>query len=176
MRVNKNSLYYLLPFLVFLLMFLFWQRSSTHFSSTEAGRSMPTFNLPILYHSEKRLTNEDLKGKVVLVNFWASWCSACIKEHPVLMWIKEKDQIPLIGIDFEDNTEYAKNVLKKIGNPYTTIAIDENGVMSEIFGVDMIPQTFLLDAHGKILYRHLGILTQDEWKNKILPLLEQTRQ
>lgn len=167
MRLNKNSLYYLLPFLIFLLMYIFWQRSAS-----SAGRSMPTFNLPILYHSEKRLTNEDLKGKVALVNFWASWCSACIKEHSILMWIKENYHIPIFGIDFEDNPDSAKIMLKKFGNPYIVIAFDENGITRESFDIQMIPQTFLIDPHGKIIYRHIGTLDKEDWENKMLPLIE----
>ena len=173
MRVTKNSFYYLLPFLIFLLIFIFWQRSPMDFTS---GRSLPTFNLPILYHSEKRLTNEDLKGKLTLVNFWASWCTACLKEHSVLMWAKEKHNIPIIGIDYLDNEDSAKLMLKKIGNPYTTVAVDSQGVLGELLDVTMIPQTFLIDTHGKIIYRHIGILSQREWENKIMPFILEARE
>lgn len=172
MRVTKNSFYYVLPFLIFLLIFIFWQRSP---ANLESGQSVPTFNLPILYHSEKRFTNEDLKGKITLVNFWASWCSACIKEHPVLMWAKEKHNISILGIDYLDNEKTAKLMLKKIGNPYSTIAVDSEGILGNQWDVNMIPQTFLIDTHGKIIYRHIGILSQRELENKILPIIQQTQ-
>lgn len=178
MRVVQNSLYYLIPFLMILFMVIIWRgwHANQALSSPMVGKWVPTINLPILYHSGKRLTNQDFKGKVILLNFWASWCPPCHAEHPVLMMIKENDHIPIYGINFGDNPDNAKTMLKKRGNPYTAVGVDEDTITANLFGVTVLPQTFLIDTHGVIRYRYQGILDKRAWENVLLPMVQKIEQ
>lgn len=176
MRFLQNSLYYVLPLLFLLLLFISWQGSSVHLLSYSiSNKPVPAFNLPTLYHAEKTLTNRDLNGKIVLVNFWASWCSVCPIEHPVLMMIKENYHVPIFGIAVQDNANSAKKVLFQNGNPYELVAVDNDGIMSSDFDVQTVPQTFLVDAHGIIRYRYRGPLSKEVWEQKFLPLIQELR-
>lgn len=165
-----NPLYYLIPFLLILFMFFGWQTLSH--AIIHQNSVIPSFNLPLLYHPEKQLTKQDLKDKVVLINFWASWCPPCHAEHPLLLTIKKNNLIPIYGINFSDNPNNAKKMLDKLGNPYSIVAIDEDMTMGNALGFNILPQTFLIDAHGMIRYQHQGTLTQNEWENVLMPLVQ----
>ena len=174
MRALKNSLYYLIPLLIFLFLFIYGQKSSVHLlSSSDSNESIPTFNLPTLYHPEKTLTNQDLNGKITLINFWASWCSVCRIEHPVLMMIKKNYRTPIFGIDVQDNPGFATKMLNHAGNPYETVGLDSNGVMASDFDVQTVPQTFLVDSHGVVRYRFKGPISKEVWEQKFLPIINE---
>ena len=113
----------------------------------------------------------DLKGKVTLVNFFASWCGPCRVEHPMLPLIA-KAGIELIGIDYKDRPEDAKAWLAELGDPYRTVAVDAKGQTGLEFGVYGVPESYLIDKKGVIRYKQTGPLTPEIIRNRLIPMAE----
>jgi cytochrome c biogenesis protein CcmG, thiol:disulfide interchange protein DsbE len=131
----------------------------------------PEFDLPPLPGHGEAFTTADLKGKVSLVNIWASWCAACTVEHPLLMEIAKSGEVPIYGIAWRDNPERSIAWLQKYGNPYAKIGQDQNSATIISLGVTAAPESFLIDKQGVIRYKVSGIITSDEWREKIQPLI-----
>ncbi len=171
----KTSLWRFLPLGLFLILGLFlWRGLSLDpqaLPSAKLGQALPDFRLPELNEPEKLLTRDMLKGRVILLNVWASWCSACIDEQ-VFMMALARQGVPIYGLNYKDRAEDAKQWLRDWGNPYQSIAQDESGKLAIDLGVYGAPETFLIDKEGKIQYRHAGILTENLWKKELLPLMQ----
>jgi cytochrome c biogenesis protein CcmG/thiol:disulfide interchange protein DsbE len=171
-----RNIKYIIPFtILFILLALLWaELSSTRsyaFSSGLSGETIPKFSLPSLYGSGN-VTNKDLGGRVVILNFWASWCSACRSEHSMLMKIKNKYHIPIYGIVFKDDPSDAKSYLSERGNPYVAIGSDEDGITGVDFGIYATPETYVLSPEGKIIYKQIGVIDQETWDNEIYPIIK----
>ena len=136
-----------------------------------AGDALPEFSLPTLNHGN--LSNSDLKGRVSLLNVWASWCSYCYNEHAMLMKISSEYHVPIYGIDFQDAAEDARAYLSRYGNPYVTTGIDAYGETGNTLGVTGTPATFVIDKHGMIRFRLTGGISQGNWNRTIYPLIKQ---
>lgn len=134
------------------------------------GKPAPAFSLTMLDGS-KTLNQDDLKGRPLLVNFWASWCVACRVEHPLLMQLAHGGGIEIVGIDYKDTREAAETWLSRHGNPYRTIIADPQGSMGLDWGVYGVPETYVLGADGAILFKQIGPVTPEAWEQKIKPLL-----
>ena len=113
------------------------------------GQAVPTFALPNLLSSGNLLSNRDLQGEVALLNVWATWCSACMEEHSMLMKIKNQYHIPIYSIVYKDKPEEVKNWLKNNGNPYQAIGHDVNGEAAIELGVYGTPETFVISPKEK---------------------------
>ncbi len=113
-----------------------------------------------------------LKGTPVLVNFFASWCTPCIAEHPVLKQLSERNELILYGIGWNDSEEKIAAFLARQGNPYTYAGVDEKGRTAIAYGITGVPESFLLDRSGRIVYHLSGPLTEDIVRTEILPRLE----
>lgn len=176
MQLNKNSFCYILPFIILILLLSFCWRNVQSSPATVlpelTGKRVPPFNLPSVLYPGKRFTDKNLRGRIVILNIWASWCSACLAEHSTLMKIKEQYHIPIYGINFKDNIHDARASLKKNGNPYLDVGMDTNGDIATDFGIDGTPETFLIDPHGMIRYRHDGTLDDYTWEYVLLPLIK----
>lgn len=164
-----------LPFLLLgvLLVFLSFGlgRDPTLVPSPLLGKAMPAFEQPQLGQAEQRLSSIDWTGTPALVNVWASWCLACRDEHPLLMsWAKES-LYPIFGINYKDKTSDALAWLDRFGNPYRSIAHDEQGRVGLDWGVYGVPETFVIDAQGLILYKHVGPLNAQVLEETIQPML-----
>jgi cytochrome c biogenesis protein CcmG/thiol:disulfide interchange protein DsbE len=133
----------------------------------------PEFNLPPLPGYGDAFTTADLKGKVSLVNIWGSWCAACTVEHPFLMEIAKSGEIPIYGIAWRDQPDRSIAWLQRHGNPYTKIGQDPKSQAIINLGVVAAPESFLIDKDGVIRYKVAGIITRDEWREKIQPLIAQ---
>ena len=96
------------------------------------GKAAPEFSQPQLYDQEKIFSPADLKGKVWLLNFWASWCSGCKTEHPVLMDLAKSGQVPIYGMDYKDQREEALTWLQRGGNPYSVVGVDDRSLPSVV--------------------------------------------
>lgn len=140
---------------------------------TEAmvGDQLPAFRLPSMNNPKQTLTPSDFKGEIVLLNIWASWCSACAEEHATLMKIKNEFNIPIYGILYKDNAEDAKRWLANKGNPYVMVGDDANGALSIDLGIFGTPETYVIGPDGKIVYRQIGIITLELWQNSLYPLI-----
>jgi len=140
------------------------------------GKSAPAFELPIVPFPASdapplRLTASELKGKPLLVNFFASWCAGCQVEHPFLMQLAQTGTVELVGIDYKDADADLRAWLGQKGNPYAPILADLEGKVGIDWGVYGVPETFVLNADGVIVYKHIGPMTAEAWKTKIRPLL-----
>lgn len=136
-----------------------------------AGKPAPATNLPLL-SGNGEFNPDDLKGRVVLVNFWGSWCPPCRDEHPVLLEIAKDERFDLVGINYKDKIENADRFLANFGNPFKIIGFDPTGRAAIDWGVYGPPETFLLNKKGVIIYKHFGPLTAQIYKQETLPAIE----
>jgi len=135
------------------------------------GSPVPEFDLPPVQGRTLGLSSADLKGEVTVVNVWASWCTECRKEHALLMAVEGRAGVPLHGLNYKDKPADAANWLDSLGDPYRRIGADLDGRVSIDWGVYGVPETFVVDREGRIAYKHIGALTEDEFTGNILPLI-----
>lgn len=128
------------------------------------GRPAPEFSLPAL--GGGTVSSRELLGKPWVLNVWGSWCVACRDEHPVLLDIARRGEVPLIGLNWRDEQEDAVGWLQKLGDPYTVTAVDREGRTAIEFGVYGAPETFFVDAGGFVQYRHVGPMTPEIWQRE----------
>jgi cytochrome c biogenesis protein CcmG/thiol:disulfide interchange protein DsbE len=170
--VRRSRLLFLLPALVFgALALLFLVRLSSgdpsKVPSALIGHLAPAFSLPALdgLHADGQpvpgLSREDLKGKVTVVNVWASWCAPCRQEHPLLMELAKDPTIRLVGINYKDNPENARRFLGTLGNPFAAVGVDQNGRTAIDWGVYGVPETFVVGPDATIRYKQIGPLTPE---------------
>ena len=119
----------------------------------------------------QQLSPQDLRGKVWMLNVWASWCVACRVEHPVLVEFAKTGQVPLYGLNYKDKRPDALGWLEKFGNPYLQSMSDTAGLAGIDLGVYGVPETFVLDAAGIVRYKHIGPLTADIIRDILLPVI-----
>jgi cytochrome c biogenesis protein CcmG/thiol:disulfide interchange protein DsbE len=131
----------------------------------------PAFDLAAL-GGGPALARDALKGQVVLVNFFASWCVPCRVEQPLLMRIAEEEHLPLYGIAYKDKPENTAAFLKQLGDPYRAVGLDREGRTGIDFGVYGVPETYVIDKTGRIRYRHVGPLTAEVVDQQLLPLVK----
>jgi cytochrome c biogenesis protein CcmG, thiol:disulfide interchange protein DsbE len=169
--------------LVYLLLVIIFAVLAGHFAlglrrdpsllpSALIDRPAPQFDLPGL-GGKPGLATADLAGRVVLVNFFASWCAPCRIEHPLLMRLAAEGRVVLYGIDYKDKPEDATRLLAQFGDPYRGIGIDREGRIAIDFGVYGVPETYVVDQAGRIRYRQVGPITPEDYEAKLLPLLKQ---
>jgi cytochrome c biogenesis protein CcmG/thiol:disulfide interchange protein DsbE len=138
------------------------------------GKPVPAFRLAQLHASDKSISPEDMRGKVWLLNVWASWCVSCKQEHPVLIDLNRQNRIAIVGLNYKDDRGAAITWLNQHGgDPYAVSAFDADGRVGIDFGVYGVPETFLIDKVGTIRYKHIGPVTDEALKTKILPLAEE---
>ena len=133
----------------------------------------PEFTLPRLL-SDGQVTQDDLKCGVTLVNVWASWCYACRQEHEAITWLANNG-FRVIGLNYKDEVDDAKEWLVQFGNPYTAIASDIDGRVGIDWGVYGAPETFVIDEQGVIRDKRIGPVDRSYIKDTLLPLAEQIR-
>jgi len=129
----------------------------------------PQFALPSLFAGTPGFRTADLNGRVTLVNFFASWCVPCRAEQPALRQAAQAG-IGLVGIDYKDKPANAQAFLAELGNPYRVVAVDADGRAGAEFGINGVPQSYLIDRSGVIRFRLAGPLTPDIVRHQIVPL------
>jgi cytochrome c biogenesis protein CcmG/thiol:disulfide interchange protein DsbE len=134
------------------------------------GKPAPAFELPILQQPGKKFAPSDMRGKVWLLNVWASWCDSCRDEHPLLVALSKKGLLPILGLNYKDKGEDAQRWLAQFGNPYEFSIVDADGRTGIDYGVYGVPETYLIDAEGVIRHKQIGALTPEILEKKILPL------
>ena len=146
------------------------------------GKKVPVFKLPPLEGLVRKgvqvagITNGDLaKGRVSIVNVWASWCVPCRTEHPFLVQLAAQSKAPLFGINYKDGTAGARRFLGRYGNPFFAVGVDAKGATAIDWGVYGIPETFIIGGDGTILYKHVGPIDAGTIKKKLLPVIEKAR-
>jgi cytochrome c biogenesis protein CcmG/thiol:disulfide interchange protein DsbE len=172
--MNRRLL--LAPMAIFVVMAAFLavglRRDPREIPSPLIDQSAPAFRLPTLAQPAGQFTPEALRGQVWMLNVWASWCGACREEHPVLVEFAGGRHVPLVGLDYKDAPEDARQWLSRLGDPYDTIAVDLDGRVGIDYGVYGVPETFVVDRRGVIVHKHVGPITADVLEHEIRPLLE----
>lgn len=135
------------------------------------GEKVPEFNLPAVQGRTLGLSDTDLKGEVSLVNVFASWCTACRAEHPLLMNLAKQNIVPVHGLNYKDKPDDAQQWLDSLGDPYTRTGADIDGRVAIDWGVYGVPETFIVDKEGRIAYKQIGAITQKILDEKILPFI-----
>jgi len=166
---------YLIPLIVFLSLIVLFvvglQYDPRLVPSPLIDKPAPTFVLPQLKNPQQSLASNDLKGDVVMLNVWASWCVACRQEHPLLMQLANSGKINIIGLNYKDTREDAMRWLEQYGDPYLVSAFDQQGRVGIDYGVYGVPETYIIDKNGIIRYKHIGPINADVLKSTILPLI-----
>ncbi len=168
---------FLLPFAIFAVVVGFLAVGLTlnprEVPSPLIGKAMPDFSLPQLHEADKVFSPKEMAGQVWLFNVWASWCSGCQQEHPVLMQLAKGGEVPIYGMDYKDRRDDALAWLRRHGNPYPLTAVDESGRVGIDYGVYGVPETYVIDKAGIIRYKQIGPLDDDTLQKKILPLVRE---
>jgi cytochrome c biogenesis protein CcmG, thiol:disulfide interchange protein DsbE len=171
-----RRLIYLIPLVVFVAVAIWFAigltRDPSKIPSALIDQPIPVFTLPAVAGvSTPGLSDQAIKGKVTLVNFFASWCVPCRAEHPILMRLSAEKRVAVLGINYKDRTEDAARWLKELGNPYAAIGHDEPGRVSIDWGVYGVPETFVVDREGRIRFKQVGPITPAVLQDTILPLI-----
>jgi cytochrome c biogenesis protein CcmG/thiol:disulfide interchange protein DsbE len=166
---------YLAPLAIFALLVAFLYRGLSLdpklVPSPLIGKPMPTFTLTRLDNPAATISDADFKGKVTLLNVWATWCVSCRQEHETLVQLAKTGQVDIYGLNYKDNREDAKRWLSRFGNPYVANAFDSDGRVGIDWGVYGAPETFIIDREGIIRHKHIGPLTIQIINDEILPLV-----
>ncbi len=138
------------------------------------NKAAPEFSLePVPGFGEPLSTANVKEGKLTLLNVFASWCVACLAEHPTLMDLSKKGQVDILGLNYKDQPEAAARWLSRHGNPYKRTGMDLKGRVGIDFGVYGVPETFIMGPDGTILDKIIGPITEKDLNNKILPRIQQ---
>ena len=120
-------------------------------------------------------TKDLASGRVAVVNFWASWCTPCVAEHPLLIELKARTGVDLYGVNYKDQPEAARRFLGRYGNPFSAVGVDGNGRAAIEWGVYGMPETFVVNGEGRIVYKHVGPISADSLATKMIPAIEAAR-
>lgn len=166
---------FILPLVIFLVLaaFLFKGLSldPREVPSPLIDKPAPAFTLPQLHDPKKQFSPADMKGKVWLLNVWASWCVSCRDEHPLLVALAEKKVVPIYGLNYKDKRADAEMWLQRGGDPYTLSVSDADGRIGIDYGVYGVPETYVIDKQGIIRYKQIGPVTMQSLQDTILPLV-----
>lgn len=179
---KRSSLWLvLIPVLAFaLLALLFWRGLSgdpAKIPSALIGKPVPDFDL----HAVDGLglpgfSDEDLKkGKITVVNVWASWCAPCRIEHPLLSELARRPDIQLFGMNYKDEPENAVRFLNTLGEPFAVVGMDRDGRTAVDWGVYGVPETFIVDGQGMIRFKHIGPLTAESIEGEMAREIEKAK-
>jgi cytochrome c biogenesis protein CcmG, thiol:disulfide interchange protein DsbE len=176
---QRRSRLIVLPVIVFLaLAALFWFRlgdgDPSRIPSALIGHPVPQTSLPPLQGLLSNgaqvpgLDPANFKGKVSVVNVWASWCVPCHDEAPLLTELAKDSRLQLIGINYKDAPDNARRFLSRYGNPFSSIGVDGNGRAAIEWGVYGVPETFIVGRNGKIAYKLVGPITPDNIRSALV--------
>ena len=173
-----KRLIFLAPVVLFGAMFIAFaaglDRDPSKLPSTLIDKPLPIFDLPPVRAGDVGLKTTDVSGEPRLLNVFASWCVSCRREHPVLLELKSRG-VPIDGLDWKDEAVAGRKYLDEQGDPYRMAGNDKSGRAGIDLGVAGVPETFLVDAHGRVRYKHIGPISPDDWTNTIKPLMDKLR-
>ena len=168
---------FLLPLALFLVLVVFLaiglSRDPREVPSPLVNKAAPAFALPQLSDPQQTFKSEEMRGRVWLLNVWASWCVACREEHPVLLDFARTRIVPIYGLNYKDERRDALGWLDAFGDPYTLSLADADGRVGIDYGVYGVPETFVIDRNGVIRYKQIGPVTAEVLQQKILPLVKE---
>ena len=173
-----KKFFLLVPFIIFFIFliiffyFLIIDRDPSEIPSALIEKKVPTFTTSSLFNKGDFISSREFGEQITLVNFFATWCVPCRIEHDYLQRLSNDKKIKIIGINYKDDSHKAIQWLEDLGNPYTSVAIDSNGQIAINWGVYGIPETFIVNANMKILYRHVGPITEKNYNKLYLKIKE----
>jgi cytochrome c biogenesis protein CcmG/thiol:disulfide interchange protein DsbE len=178
-RRRWRRIAYLLPVLLFagLAIAFDWglTRNPREVPSVLIGKPVPEFALPPVQGRTFGLASADLRGEVTLVNVFASWCTACRYEHPLFLRLEAEGTVPIHGLNYKDGPADAAQWLDTLGDPYTRTGSDRDGRVAIDWGVYGVPETYVVSAEGRIVYKHIGPVSEEVLKETIMPKIEALR-
>ncbi len=171
----KNKLLFY-PFLIFVIILsiffylLIIDRNPQQVPSVLIDKKFPDFEAESLFSEKKLISKKEFDNKIILINFFATWCKPCRDEHKYIQKFSSNKKIKVIGINYKDDPEKAINWLNELGNPYSIVGIDEKGKIAIDWGVYGLPETFIINSKGLVKYKYIGPITKKEFKkiNSIL--------
>ena len=173
----KKRLVLFIPLVLFLVMGVFLYKglflNPQQLDSALEGKPIPAFQLERLEDSNEIITNESLKGRVSLLNVWATWCPSCKYEHPYLMRLARQNILPIYGINYRDERALAVRELTREGDPYTKNIFDHDGRLGLDLGVYGAPESYLVDHNGIIRFRYAGPIDMRVWKETLYPMIQE---
>jgi cytochrome c biogenesis protein CcmG/thiol:disulfide interchange protein DsbE len=168
---------YLIPLILFGVLVAFLAiglgRDPHEVPSPLINKAAPSFKLAQLKDPSKSFTAEEMRGRVWLLNVWASWCISCRDEHPLLIEYARTGAVPIYGLNYKDRPEDALGWLQELGDPYVLSVSDLDGRVGIDYGVYGAPETYLIDQQGVIRFKQIGAVTPDVWTKNILPLVQE---
>jgi cytochrome c biogenesis protein CcmG/thiol:disulfide interchange protein DsbE len=172
---------FLLPFAAFVALVVLFafglnpNRDIHALPSPLIGKPAPEFALSDVLDASRTVSNAALKGQVYVLNVWATWCIPCRQEHEELLSIAGRHVVPIIGLNYRDQREKAKQWLQQLGNPYTAVAFDSDGRTSIDWGVYGAPETYLVNAKGEVIFKFISPMTEEVWEKEFLPRIAAAR-
>lgn len=171
---------YLIPLVLFVGLVAFLaiglNRDPHEVPSPLINKAAPSFQLAQLHEPDKKFSAEEMRGKVWLLNVWASWCVSCREEHPLLVELSKTKAVPIYGLNWKDQREDALSWLSQLGNPYVLSVSDLEGRVAIDYGVYGAPETYVIDKNGVIRDKFIGPMDADVMKNRILPKVAELNQ
>jgi cytochrome c biogenesis protein CcmG/thiol:disulfide interchange protein DsbE len=168
---------FVIPLIVFILLVILLsvglQKDPRLVPSPLIGKPAPAFELPVLGAPERTVSQQQMLGKVWLLNVWASWCVACRSEHPLMNDLASLNLVDIIGLNYKDAPADAQKWLDHLGNPYQASVMDSNGRVGIDWGVYGVPETFLVDKKGIIRFKQIGPVTQEVLQDSMIPMIKQ---
>ena len=187
MNEGRSLALRLLPVAIFFIVAGFFvvalrEGDPSRLPSTLVGRPVPQTVFPPIDglvangKPEPGFASSDLsKGRVSVVNYWASWCAPCVDEHPLLEQLKTSANIDIYGVNYKDDPASARRFIGRYGNPFTAIGTDAQGRAAIDWGVYGTPETFVVNGRGEVVYKHVGPITPESLSIKLLPAIEKAR-
>ena len=171
---------FLIPLAVFAVLVVFLAigltRDPREVPSPLVDQAAPGFRLAQLHEPARHLSPADMKGRVWLLNVWASWCVSCRQEHPLLVELGKAGVVPIVGLNYKDRRDEALRWLEQFGNPYAVSVVDADGRVGIDYGVYGVPETFVIDKAGVVRHKQIGPVTPEALRDTILPLVRRLEQ
>ena len=167
----------LLPLVVFVALAAFLARGLSldpgKLPSPLIDKPVPAFSLPTFAPEQGAFEPESMLGQVWLLNVWASWCGPCVQEHPLITELAETTEVPVIGLNYKDGNQESRQWLQRFGNPFDRVLADRDGRVGIDWGVYGVPETFVIDAAGRVRYKHVGPIDRETLDNTLRPILDE---
>ena len=168
---------YLIPLILFGVLVVFLAiglgRDPREVPSPLINKASPAFKLPQLKEPTKSFSNQEMLGRVWLLNVWASWCISCREEHPFLLELARAGTVPIYGLNYKDRPEDALGWLGELGDPYVLSVSDLDGRVGIDYGYYGAPETYVIDKKGVIRFKQIGPISSDVWAKTMLPLVQE---
>jgi len=168
---------FFIPFIIFIGLIILLAKGlnndPSYIPSALIDKKIPEFSLNTLHNKNKEISSEDLIGEPFLLNVWATWCAACREEHEFLVDIAKRSKITIYGLNYKDDKTAALQWLETLGNPYKESLYDSAGNAAIDWGVYGAPETFLVDEHGMIKFKHIGLMNEEIYQEMIKKLYDE---